>query len=46
MLSNFEKVGGYNIHFEKVGTGSQILLLIPGAIGKFVPELECIQLHE
>lgn len=34
MPSYFEEVDGVNIHYEKVGNGSQVLLLIPGAIGK------------
>ena len=34
MPSFFEEVDGVRIHYEKVGTGSQVLLLIPGAIGK------------
>jgi hypothetical protein len=35
MPSFFEEVDGVRIHYEKVGTGPQVLLLIPGAIGKF-----------
>lgn len=34
MPSFYEEVDGVRIHYEKVGTGSQVLLLIPGAIGK------------
>lgn len=34
MPSFFEEVDGVKIHYERVGTGSQVLLLIPGAIGK------------
>lgn len=35
MPSFFEEIDGVKIHYEKVGTGDQVLLLIPGAIGKF-----------
>lgn len=35
MPSFFEEVDGVKIHYEKVGTGPQVLLLIPGAIGKY-----------
>lgn len=34
MPSFFEEVDGVRIHYEKVGSGPQVLLLIPGAIGK------------
>lgn len=27
-------VNGYQIHYEKVGTGGNIVLLLPGGIGK------------
>lgn len=45
MPSFFEEVDGVNIHYEKVGTGDQVLLIIPGAIGKselFSPTLSLI----
>ena len=34
MPSFFEEVDGVKLHYEKVGNGPQVLLLIPGAIGK------------
>jgi hypothetical protein len=30
---NFE-INGYTIWYEKFGTGNEIILLIPGALGK------------
>ena len=27
-------INGYPIHYEKFGTGSEVVLLIPGALGK------------
>lgn len=29
-----DDVDGVRLHYEKVGTGPQVLLLIPGAIGE------------
>lgn len=31
----FQEVDGVNIHYEKVGSGDMVLLLIPGAIGEY-----------
>lgn len=28
------QINGFNIHYEKYGTGEHIVLLIPGAVGK------------
>ena len=32
-LETFE-INGYPIHYEKFGTGSEVVLLIPGALGE------------
>lgn len=31
----YEDIDGVRIHYEKVGNGEQVILLIPGAIGEF-----------
>ena len=28
-------INGYPIHYEKFGSGSEVVLLIPGALGEF-----------
>jgi hypothetical protein len=28
-------INGYNVWYEKFGTGNEIILLIPGALGMF-----------
>lgn len=35
MPSYFEEIDGVKLHYEKVGNGPQVLLLIPGAIGEW-----------
>ena len=36
-ISNVEKIelNGYPIHYEKFGSGSEVVLLIPGSLGKW-----------
>lgn len=38
--SNFVEINGFPIHYDKFGTGSQVVLLIPGALGNFLKLLK------
>lgn len=36
MLGQKLEVNGVELHYEKIGTGSTVVLLLPGGIGKLI----------